>query len=62
MKIDEVIKQIRLNLELSQTAFAEQLCVSFSTVNRWENGKAAPNRLAMKAIKELAQENNLSDV
>lgn len=61
MKINETIKQIRLNLELSQTAFAEQLSVSFSTVNRWENDKAVPNRLAMKTIKLLAQENNISD-
>ena len=61
MKINEVIKQIRVNLELSQTAFAEQLSVSFSTVNRWENDKAIPNRLAMKAIRSLAEENNISN-
>lgn len=29
---------------LSQEAFAEVLGVSFATVNRWENGKAAPQR------------------
>lgn len=56
MKIDEVIKKIRLNMNLSQMAFAEQLGVSFSTVNRWENEKAVPNRLAIKAIKALAEE------
>lgn len=61
MKINEVIKQIRMNLELSQTAFAEQLGVSFSTVNRWENDKAVPNRLAVKAIRFLAEENNISN-
>ena len=61
MKINEAIKQIRINLDLSQTAFAEQLSVSFSTVNRWENDKAVPNRLAIKAIKSLAEEQNAND-
>lgn len=61
MKINEVIKQIRLNLNLSQMAFAEQLGVSFSTVNRWENEKSVPNRLATKAIKKLAEEQIVND-
>lgn len=41
-------------------AFAEQLVVRFSTVNRWENEKAVPNRLATKAIKTLGEEWNVS--
>jgi len=59
MKINEVIKQIRLNLGLSQTAFAEKLHVSFSTVNRWENARVIPNRLATLAIISIAEENNI---
>ncbi|MBO5463865.1 MAG: DUF3990 domain-containing protein [Clostridia bacterium] len=45
-----LIKQIRSYLNLSQTEFAEQLGVSFQTVNRWENGKVIPNRLAQSKI------------
>ena len=45
-----LIKQIRSYLKLSQTEFAEQLGVSFQTVNRWENGKVIPNRLAQSKI------------
>lgn len=41
-----LIKQIRTCLNVSQTEFAEQLTVTFTTVNRWENGRAVPNKLA----------------
>jgi superfamily II DNA or RNA helicase len=43
MKPDE-IKQIRMKLGLSQQDFAASLGVSFATVNRWENGKARPQK------------------
>ena len=34
----ELIKKIRIFLNMSQAEFAEKLKVSFATVNRWENG------------------------
>lgn len=51
-----LIKQIRSYLNLSQTEFAEQLGVSFQTVNRWENGKVIPNRLAQSKIYDFCKE------
>lgn len=60
MNIHEVIKEIRTSLGLSQMAFAEKLHVSFSTVNRWENGRVIPNRLATIAIISLAEECNIN--
>ncbi len=54
MKI--LIKQIRSYLNLSQTEFAEQLGVSFQTVNRWENGKVVPNRLAQSKMYDFCKE------
>ena len=51
-----LIKQIRSSLNLSQTEFAEQLGVSFQTVNRWENGKVIPNRLAQSKIYDFCKE------
>lgn len=50
-----LIKQIRSYLKLSQTEFAEQLGVSFQTVNRWENGKVIPNRLAQSKIYDFCK-------
>lgn len=55
MAIHEIVKQIRSALGLSQVAFAQQIHVSFSTVNRWENGRAQPNKLAILALIDLCQ-------
>ena len=33
--------------------------MAFSTVNRWEGGKAKPNLIAMKNIKEFCEKHNL---
>ena len=54
--MNTLIKQIRSYLNLSQTEFAEQLHVSFQTVNRWENGKVVPNRLAQSKIYDFCRE------
>ncbi len=59
MDISKDIKEIRMKMLLSQSDFAKELGVSFSTVNRWENGKAIPNYIALKKIKEFCKENNL---
>ena len=40
--MQDLIKKIRTHLNLSQAEFAEQLNVSFATVNRWEGGKFKP--------------------
>lgn len=50
-----LIKQIRTYLNMSQTEFAEQLNVTFQTVNRWENGRAVPNKLAQSTMYELCK-------
>lgn len=62
MKIDyaSAIINIRVKLNLSQTALAELLNVSFTSVNRWENGKYAPTKLVKKKIEILCQENDIS--
>lgn len=41
---------LRVTLDISQMALAELLGVSFSSVNRWENGKYEPTKLAKKKI------------
>lgn len=51
-----LIKRIRTYLNMSQTEFAEQLNVTFATVNRWENGRAVPNKLAQSAMFDLCKE------
>lgn len=59
MDIGAAMKEIRIKSLMSQNDFAHELGVSFSTVNRWENGRAVPNYKALKKIKEFCQANNI---
>ena len=44
---------------MSQTEFAKQLNVTFQAVNRWENGRALPNKLAQSKMFDLCREKQL---
>ncbi len=59
MNFQESIKQLRQSQFLSQEAFAKELGVSFTTVNRWETGKAKPTYKTMKLINDYCKVNNL---
>ncbi len=41
-----LVKEVRRQLEISQEELAHELGVSFATINRWENGKTTPFKLA----------------
>lgn len=56
MSFSSEIKKARLSCFLNQSEFAKAIGVSFTTVNRWENGKAQPNIKAMKALKQFCIE------
>lgn len=60
MDFCRIIKSIRLHLKLSQEELARELGVSFATINRWENGKSAPSRLALSAVKEFCDKNGIT--
>lgn len=60
MTIDEILKAIRKELNISQETLARDLKVSFATLNRWENGRNIPSRLALAQLKEFAIQNNVS--
>ncbi len=42
----ELLRNIRKQLGISQEDLAHKLGVSFNSINRWENGKASPSKLA----------------
>ena len=44
---------------LTQSAFADELSVSLSTVSRWEADKSKPNLVAMKEIKNFCSKYSL---
>lgn len=47
------LKELRRKLKLTQEALAYKLGVSFTSVNRWENGQTSPSPLARRKIEEL---------
>lgn len=53
------VKIVRENLKISQEKLAQLLGVSFSTVNRWEQGKALPSYTAMQAFSTLCKEHGI---
>ena len=60
MEFGEKIKHIRVQSLLSQEAFAKELGVSYSTVNRWEKDKTKPNYLALKSIDNFCKIHKIS--
>ena len=51
-----LVKHIRDYLGLSQTDLAEKIGVNFATVNRWENGRALPTKLAQAKLYDYCKE------
>lgn len=60
MSFSKEIKTIRHQCLMTQNDFAAALNVSFSTVNRWETGKAKPNISTMKKVKEFCEKNAIN--
>ncbi len=50
-----LLRQLRDLVGISQEDLAHQLGVSFGTVNRWENGKVRPSKLAQRQLEMFIQ-------
>lgn len=59
MDFGQQIKFVRLKLHMSQMEFGQLLGVSFTTINRWENGKTTPNYRALRIFENLCKEKNI---
>jgi transcriptional regulator with XRE-family HTH domain len=55
-----LVRNLRDHLGLTQEQFAQQLGVSFSTVNVWENGKREPLPFLRRRLLEMAEEAGLA--
>lgn len=53
----EQIKHVRKILDYSQDKLAQILGVSFATINRWENSKNTPSKLAQKSFYDFCESN-----
>ncbi len=52
----EQVKAVRAALNLSQEDLAHAIGVSFATVNRWENGKTNPSKLAQRQFEHFCED------
>lgn len=57
--MQSLIKSIRHFSGLSQQEFANHLGVSFATMNRWENGRSMPNKLAQFKLYDYCKEKDI---
>lgn len=55
-EVGKLIRELRLALGLTQEQLAAALGVTYSTINRWENGRSKPSPLAMEKIEEMVKE------
>ena len=55
----ETVKDVRRQLALSQEELAQALGVSFATVNRWENGKTVPSKLAQRQFEQFCKQKKI---
>lgn len=49
------IRDLWARMKLTQEELAQNLGVTTSTVNRWENGKSTPSRLACAVLTRLLE-------
>jgi putative transcriptional regulator len=57
--VPALVKEVRRQLGLSQEELAHGLGVSFATINRWENGKTSPSKLARRLFEQFCQQHDL---
>lgn len=57
--MQDLIKNIRLAAAMNQELFANSLGTTALSVNRWENGKTQPNKMAQKQLYQFCKDNNI---
>lgn len=50
-----LVKEVRRQLALSQEDLARELGVSYTTINRWENGQSMPSKLAKAQLSAFCE-------
>lgn len=54
-KMSDFVRQLRHQLGMTQEEFAHALGITVGTVNRWENRRFRPSKLARATIIEFAR-------
>jgi DNA-binding transcriptional regulator YiaG len=59
-QMSELVRALRRELKMTQEELAHELGITVGTVNRWENGRFRPSKLARATIVDCAQRHGLS--
>lgn len=57
--MDNIIKAIRTSARMNQEQFARALGTTTISINRWENGKTEPNKMAQLQLFNFCKKNNI---
>ncbi len=57
--MDKLIKTIRQSAGMNQEQFAKALGTTALSINRWENGKTQPNKMAQTQLFEFCKKNDI---
>ncbi len=55
----DFVRRLRTRLGLTQEELAHALGITVGTVNRWENGRFRPSKLARSTIQEFARKHGV---
>ena len=58
--MSELVRRLRSKLSLTQEELAHALGITVGTVNRWENGRFRPSKLARTTILEFARKHGVA--
>jgi len=58
--MSDFIRHLRRQLGMTQEEFAHSLGITVGTVNRWENGRFRPSKLARATILEFARRHGVT--
>jgi putative transcriptional regulator len=59
-EMSDLVRSLRRQLKLTQEELAHELGITVGTVNRWENRRFRPSKLARAMIVEFAQKRGIS--
>ena len=60
MEFAEKVKLVRERLKISQEELARALNVSYATINRWENAKTTPNKMAQDVFYAFCEKHGIN--
>ena len=55
----DIVRRLRSKLGMTQEELAHALGITVGTVNRWENGRFRPSKLARSTIQEFARKHGV---